>query len=98
MEGGGGEGADGVHGAGYHGADRAFPGQDPGEQDLGGVADAFDRVVAGRDLSRPARPSCGATLRGLVTDEGVAVGGAFDSDTATGIMPAAQCVAGMLTS
>jgi hypothetical protein len=34
----------------------------------------------------------------LITDEGVAVGGAFDSDTATGMMPAAQRVAGVLTS
>jgi hypothetical protein len=33
-----------------------------------------------------------------ITDEGVAVGGAFDSDTATGVMPAAQRVAGVLTS
>jgi hypothetical protein len=33
-----------------------------------------------------------------ITDEGVAVGGAFDSDTATGMMPAAQRVAGVLTS
>src|SRR3984957_12071639 len=32
-----------------HGADSALPGQDPGEQDLGGVADAFARVGAGRD-------------------------------------------------
>jgi hypothetical protein len=31
-----------------------------------------------------------------ITDEGVAVGGAFDSDTATGMMPAAQRVAGVL--
>jgi hypothetical protein len=34
----------------------------------------------------------------LITDEGVAVGGAFDSDTATGMMPAAHRVAGVLTS
>ena len=33
---------------------------------------------------------------GPITDEGVAVGGAFDSDTATGMMPAAQRVAGVL--
>ena len=32
----------------------------------------------------------------LITDEGVAVGGAFDSDTATGMMPAAHRVAGVL--
>ena len=31
-----------------------------------------------------------------IADEGVAVGGAFDSDTATGMMPAAQLVAGVL--
>jgi len=31
-------------------------------------------------------------------DEGVAVGGAFDSDKATGMMPATQRVAGVLTS
>ena len=35
---------------------------------------------------------------GPITDEGVAVGGAFDSDTATGMMPAAQRVAGVLAS
>jgi len=35
---------------------------------------------------------------GLITDEGVAVGGAFDSDTATGMMPAAQRVARMLST
>jgi len=29
------------------------------------------------------------SLKGLITDEGVAVGGAFDSDTATGMMPVA---------
>jgi hypothetical protein len=32
----------------------------------------------------------------LITDEGVAVGGAFDSDTATGMMPVAHRVAGVL--
>jgi hypothetical protein len=37
-------------------------------------------------------------VKGPITDEGVAVGGAFDSDTATGMMPAAQRVAGVLTS
>jgi hypothetical protein len=31
-----------------------------------------------------------------ITDEGVAVGGAFGSDTATGMMPAAHRVAGVL--
>jgi len=31
----------------------------------------------------------------LITDEGVAVGGAFDSDTATGMMPVAHRVAGV---
>jgi len=36
--------------------------------------------------------------KGPITDEGVAVGGAFDSDTATGMMPAAQRVAGVLAS
>jgi hypothetical protein len=30
-----------------------------------------------------------------ITDEGVAVGGAFDSDTATGLMPIAHLVAGV---
>jgi hypothetical protein len=34
----------------------------------------------------------------LITDEGVAVGGAFDSDTATGMMPVAHRVAGLLAS
>jgi hypothetical protein len=38
------------------------------------------------------------TLYWAITDEGVAVGGAFDSDTATGMMPAAQRVAGVLAS
>jgi hypothetical protein len=33
-----------------------------------------------------------------ITDEGVAVGGAFDSDTATGMMPVAHRVAGVLAS
>ena len=33
-----------------------------------------------------------------ITDEGVAVGGAFDRDTATGMMPIAHRVAGVLTS
>jgi hypothetical protein len=39
-------------------------------------------------------------ILGRSTDypKGVAVGGAFDSDTATGIMPDAQRVAGVLTS
>ncbi len=32
----------------------------------------------------------------LITDEGVAVGGAFDSDTATGMMPVAHRVASAL--
>jgi hypothetical protein len=32
----------------------------------------------------------------LITDEGVAVGGAFASDTATGMMPFAHRVAGVL--
>jgi len=32
----------------------------------------------------------------LITDEGVAVAGAFDSDTATGMMPVAHRVAGVL--
>jgi len=34
----------------------------------------------------------------LITDEGVAVGGAFDSDTATRMMPVAHRVAGVLAS
>ena len=34
----------------------------------------------------------------LITDEGVAVGGAFDGDTATGMMPVAHRVAGVLAS
>ena len=38
-----------------------------------------------------------ATVKNI-TDEGVAVGGAFDSDTATGMMPAAQRVVGVLAS
>jgi hypothetical protein len=51
---------------------------------------------------RPANPIgwilCTAGLIWPITDEGVAVGGAFDSDTATGMMPAAYRVAGVLTS
>jgi hypothetical protein len=35
-------------------------------------------------------------LQRPITDEGLAVGGAFDSDAATGVMPAAQRVAGVL--
>jgi hypothetical protein len=35
-------------------------------------------------------------VRRLITDEGVAVGGVFDSDTATGMMPVAHRVAGVL--
>ena len=34
----------------------------------------------------------------LITDEGVAVGGAFDSDMATGMLPVAHRVAGALES
>jgi hypothetical protein len=33
---------------------------------------------------------------GPIADEGVAVGGAFDSDTATGVMPIAHRVVGVL--
>jgi hypothetical protein len=33
-----------------------------------------------------------------MTDEGVAVGGAFDSDTAVGMMPVAHRVAGVIAS
>jgi hypothetical protein len=35
-------------------------------------------------------------VRRLLTDEGVAVGGVFDGDTATGMMPVAHRVAGVL--
>jgi hypothetical protein len=34
--------------------------------------------------------------RRLITDEGVAVGGVYGSDTATGMMPVAHRVAGVL--
>jgi len=34
----------------------------------------------------------------LITDEGVAAGGAFDSDTATGMLPVAHRVADVLAS
>ena len=34
----------------------------------------------------------------FITDEDVAVGGAFDSDTATGMMPVADRVAGVRSS
>jgi hypothetical protein len=34
-------------------------------------------------------------VKWLITDEGVGVGGAFDSDTATGMMPVAHRVAGV---
>jgi len=37
------------HGRRDHGPDRALPGPDPVEQHLGGVADAFDRVLYVRD-------------------------------------------------
>jgi hypothetical protein len=44
---------------------------------------------------RPGRePGQMAQMR-PITDEGVAVGGAFDSDTATGLMPIAHRVAGV---
>jgi hypothetical protein len=39
-----------------------------------------------------------AQVTAPITDEGAAVGGAFGSDTATGMMPAAQRVAGVLAS
>jgi hypothetical protein len=40
----------------------------------------------------------GATLWGPITDEGVAVGGALDGDTAIGMMPIAHRVAIVLAS
>jgi hypothetical protein len=51
-----------------------------------------------RDLCCAPGSVPGVVDQGPITDEGVAVGGAFDSDTATGMMPAAQRVAGVLTS
>ena len=44
------------------------------------------------------RPRLTSTGKRPITDEGVAVGGAFDSDTATGMMPVAHRVAGVLAS
>ena len=41
------------------------------------------------------QPERDEVLRGPITDEGVAVGGAFDSDTAVGMMPVAHRVAGV---
>jgi hypothetical protein len=38
-----------------------------------------------------------AGIQGPSQDEGVAVGGTFDSDAATGMMPIAHRVAGVLT-
>jgi hypothetical protein len=42
------------------------------------------------------RPIAAAVLHGLITDEGVAVGGAFDSDAAPCMMSVAHCAAGEL--
>jgi hypothetical protein len=50
------------------------------------------------DPSAEADERRGGPVDAPITDEGVAVGGAFDSDTATGMMPAAQRVAGVLAS
>ena len=45
-----------------------------------------------------ASPDAGLdSVIGPIADEGVAVGGAFDSDTVTGLMPVAHRVAGVLT-
>lgn len=79
--------------------------QDSGRAAAGGqLGDCLNQATTGRgDLGgrtfqrRPAMPWPRCFLR-PITDEGVAVGGAFDSDTATGMMPAAQRVAGVLTS
>jgi len=49
-----------------------------------------------RDIETWARDLDGLWPIRLITDEGVAVGGAFDSDTATGMMPVAHRVAGLL--
>lgn len=43
------------------------------------------------------RASGDEMLRWPITDKGVALGGAFDSDTATGLLPIAQHVATVLT-
>jgi len=41
-------------------------------------------------------PPITQSAKRLITDEGVAVGGVFDSDTATGMMPVAHRAAGVL--
>ena len=49
-----------------------------------------------RDLCCAPGSVPGVVDQGPITDEGVAVGGAFDSDTASGMMPVAHRVAGLL--
>ena len=55
-------------------------------------------LVHGRFEVRLTAASLARAISGLITDEGVAVGGAFDSDTATGVMPVAHRGAGVLAS
>jgi hypothetical protein len=55
------------------------------------VSSQVRRTIAIRDGS----DRCSFTRNWPITDEGAAVGGAFDSDTATGLMPIAHRVAGM---
>jgi hypothetical protein len=51
---------------------------------------------ASRFGSNPARYRAGVAEMRPITDEAVAVGSAFDSDAATGLMPIAPRVAGVL--
>ena len=54
-------------------------------------------MLGNRTLARHLAGASFGEIR-LITDEGVAVGGAFDSDAATGMMPVANRVAGVLGS
>ena len=74
---------------------RGVDASDPEEFGKVGLA-AWRPAGHGPDINRFWSPL--RLLHLSLTDEGVAVGGAFDSDTATGMMPAAQRVAGVLTS
>jgi hypothetical protein len=52
-------------------------------------------IMVARYARRRGRRARAGVIR-LITGEGVAVSGAFDSDTATGMMPVAHRVAGVL--
>ena len=55
----------------------------------------IDRDRFSEFFGEPAEPICSNGVVRPITNEGVAVGGAFDSDTATGMMPVAHRVAGV---